>query len=657
MNKHLSSRISPWVALGLGVGAVVVILLGTYGLTRASSRGEVMGRVEVAGTPIGGLDEEQALTALVAVEDAYVNRPALFMLDRKVITIQPPEAGFDLDTQSIVDNAMAVGRSGNPFGEFWWWLNHIFETVEVPVEGSVEDVAINEMFDDWDTEVIKNPSSPGGVVVEEGSVVPIYPRTGTGVNRAPAESIVTASLLADQAIQAEIPTTVIQAQLTDADVDAAVSDADAMVSDPIDMIYNSSAITFTPDQLIEAFRSETEVTESTTTIVNWFDPGVVHSFLDPVRAEYEDEPVNARHKISGDSISVIPGSKGTRIDEEVTAERLAVAGLTPSRRGELPIVEGSDPEITTEYLESLEINHLVSQFTTYHSCCEDRVTNIQRIAAIVDGAVVLPGKTFTVNGFVGERTEENGFVPAGTIVAGEFEDTVGGGVSQFATTFYNAVFWGGYQDVDHRPHSYYFSRYPEGIEATINWRTPDLAFRNNRGHAVLIDTIASDTSITVRFFGNNDGRTIKGEQSDGRRKVWVAAEGGPDALHVKGSVSERFALTEPRSPTYRANPELGVDSQIQIQSEAGGWSVTVTRTILRGGTDQVDYQEWVVRYAPRFAVYEVHPCKVPGTSTACPIPTTTTIPGTTTTIPGTTTTTIPGTTTTTIPPTATTTAG
>jgi hypothetical protein len=157
-----------------------------------------MGRVEVAGTPIGGLDEEQALTSLVAVEDTYVNRPALFLLDRKVITIQPPEAGFDLDTESIADNAMAVGRSGNPFGEFWWWLNHIFETVQIQVEGSVEVVAINQMFDGWDTEVINNPSSPGGVAVEEGTVTPVYPRTGTGVNRGPAQSIVTASLLADR---------------------------------------------------------------------------------------------------------------------------------------------------------------------------------------------------------------------------------------------------------------------------------------------------------------------------------------------------------------------------------------------------------------------------------------------------------------------------
>ena len=159
--------------------------------------------------------------------------------------------------------------------------------------------------------------------------------------------------------------------------------------------------------------------------------------------------------------------------------RLADAAMTAERTGELPLVEAAEPEVTTEDLESLNINHLVAQFTTYYDCCQDRVVNIHTIADEVDGAIVGSGQTFSLNDHVGQRTLEDGYLPAGTIIAGEVEDTVGGGVSQFTTTMYNAVFWGGYEDVEHKPHSYYFSRYPEGVEATLNWRTPDLKFRNN----------------------------------------------------------------------------------------------------------------------------------------------------------------------------------
>jgi hypothetical protein len=345
--------------------------------------------------------------------------------------------------------------------------------------------------------------------------------------------------------------------------------------------------------------------------------------------------VNAEFHIDGDAISIVPGSNGTEIDAEETAARLLEAGLSPGRAGVLPLVEGAAPEITTEYLESLNVKHLVSQFTTYHDCCAARVTNIHQIAEDVDLTLVLPGQTFSLNDHVGQRTEEKGYVPAGTIVAGEIEDTVGGGVSQFTTTLYNAVFWGGYEDVEHKAHSYYFDRYPMGIEATLNWRTPDLKFRNNSDHAILIDTRYSSTAITVRFFGDNDGRTLKGEQSGGDLKIWVDKSGGPDARHVKGSVSEPYAITEPGEPRYEANPELSPEETHQTQSERDGWSVRVTRRILVNEVE-VESREWIVRYAPRFAVFEVHPCMMPDSTETCP--TTTTTPSTTTTVPDTTTT-------------------
>ncbi len=641
MNKHLSPPNNIWVAAALGLGAVLALLFGLYGLTRATSRGEVMGRVEVSGTPIGGLDEEQALTAMVAVEDEYLARPAIFNLDGKVVSLIPPEAGLDLDEDSIVDEAMSVGREGSPLSQFTWWLTHIFSTVQVPVNGSIDAESVNALFDTWDVEVIARPANQGGIQLVEGELQAVYPEIGSGVDRPAGLAIVESSLLSTEALQLTIPVVTIEPSLTDADVDAAFAEAQMLLSDSIELTHDGTEVVFNPSELEEAFRSET-IKQSPAQIVNTFDPDVINGMLEPVRGEFEDEPVDAEFVIDGDSISIAPGQKGTEIDAAETARRLEVAGLTEERTGELPLVEGADPEVTTEYLEGLGIEHLVSQFTTYHDCCQPRVANIQKMAATVDGEIVVPGETFSLNETVGQRTEEGGYLPAPGIFEGVLQESVGGGVSQFTTTLYNAVFWGGYQDVEHKPHSYYFSRYPEGIEATLSWTSPDLKFKNNRDHAVLIDTRWTDTSITVRIFGSNDGRVLKGEQSGGETHIWLDADGGSNALHVSGDVSERYALTEPSEPRYVGNPELGVDEEDQIQTEEGGWSVTVTREISRGD-EVIETQEWVVRYAPRFAVIEVHPCMVPDTTVACPTTTTTTT--TTTTVPTTTTTT-----TTTTPP-------
>jgi vancomycin resistance protein YoaR len=426
-----------------------------------------------------------------------------------------------------------------------------------------------------------------------------------------------------------LPTVVLVPQLTDADIDAAVAEAVELLDGPIALVYEDSRVIFTSQQLAEAYVATT-IADGSPQIVHSFDPAVVDRYLSPVRADYEAAPVDARFEIEGDAIELIPGSKGTRIDEEEAALKLLQAGQTSGRIGVLPLVEDADPDITTEELEALGIKHLVSQFTTYHSCCEDRVVNIQLMADTVDMAIIPTGAEFSLNGFVGQRTPEKGYLPAGTIIAGELVDTVGGGVSQFATTTYNAVYWGGYQDVEHKPHSYYFSRYPEGIEATVNWRTPDLVFRNDSPHAILIDTTHTGSSITVRIFGDNDGRTVKGEQASGRTSVTVTSAGGPNAIHVESSVSERFAVKPPPPPQYLTNPAFPVDQVSTLQSDREGWSVTVTRRLLRDGTELVSEQTWTVVYLPQAAIYELHPCRVPGQEGTCP--TTTTIPPPSTTV-------------------------
>lgn len=156
---------------------------------------------------------------------------------------------------------------------------------------------------------------------------------------------------------------------------------------------------------------------------------------------------------------------------------------------------------------------LVSQFTTYHSCCESRVTNIHIMADQIDGMTVLPGQTFSVNAALGPRTEAKGYVPAPILLDGEsyccdHPLNIGGGTSQFGTTIYNAIFYGGYEILDHKPHSRYIDRYPLGIEATLGYPWPDVVFRNDTFTPITIDTSYTSTSITVRFLGDKLGRTI-----------------------------------------------------------------------------------------------------------------------------------------------------
>lgn len=155
----------------------------------------------------------------------------------------------------------------------------------------------------------------------------------------------------------------------------------------------------------------------------------------------------------------------------------------------------------------------ISTFSTYHNCCESRVTNIHVMARDIDGWVVQPGDTFSLNQAAGPRTTAKGYVPAGAIIGGEVyccdhPVNIGGGVSQVATTLFNAAYFAGLEIVSHQPHSIYFSRYPLGREATVVYPSPDLVFRNDTNTPLTIDMSWSSTRITATLIGFNNFRRV-----------------------------------------------------------------------------------------------------------------------------------------------------
>ena len=181
----------------------------------------------------------------------------------------------------------------------------------------------------------------------------------------------------------------------------------------------------------------------------------------------------------------------------------------------------------------------VSRFTTYHDCCEPRVHNIHLIARTLDGYVVYPGETFSINKVVGPRTRAKGYVAAPVLCSGANCEGIGGGISQFATTMFNAIFWGGYDEVTHRPHSIWIDRYPRGIEATLGYPSLDVAFRNDTVTPVTIRTRYTDTSITVELWGNAGGWQVSGYHPRGATKsvIEVIDDGGADGRKVSGKAT------------------------------------------------------------------------------------------------------------------------
>lgn len=238
--------------------------------------------------------------------------------------------------------------------------------------------------------------------------------------------------------------------------------------------------------------------------------------------------------------SVAPAVTGQRIDAKaaVAALRKTVAAQGTEFRVAVVVTK---PKLST--VQASKVDQLIGTFTTQHACCAPRVTNIHRIAELVDGSVILPGATFSLNAATGRRTAENGFVSAPAIADGELVDQFGGGVSQFSTTLFNAAWFAGLPILKHQPHSEYISRYPPGREATLDYDTIDQTIRNDTDSPVVIRTFTNATSVTVALYGHTGDRKV-----DSTTGEQVPRTGGGFSITVKrvvldsGSVARRDTL-------------------------------------------------------------------------------------------------------------------
>ena len=329
--------------------------------------------------------------------------------------------------------------------------------------------------------------------------------------------------------------------MTTAEAQEAGGQVDALLAAPRAVAIGTISVRLTPAFLRRALVIEPE---GGVLVVGLDQQAVLHR----LRSAFGDRLRNARDatfRVEGRHVVIVPSAPGRELDVRAITRSLLA---NPSSRTHRARFRSVAPALTTQEARALGIRELVSQFTTYYPCCAARVTNIQRAAQLLDGTVVRPGGRFSLNEALGERTEERGFVSAPQILAGRLEDAIGGGVSQVATTFYNAAFFAGFRLDAHQAHQFYISRYPMGREATVSWGGPELIFTNDWKAGLLIKVSAWSTGINVRFYSSKLGRKVEtvteepyayreptthlGEEPGAQaRRAECRARGGPGGVH------------------------------------------------------------------------------------------------------------------------------
>ena len=208
---------------------------------------------------------------------------------------------------------------------------------------------------------------------------------------------------------------------------------------------------------------------------------------------------------------IVPARNGRTISTADLANALETAAVMYPSSGyvSLPAVS-LEPELTDARASALGVRERLSAFTQEFPYAPYRVQNIGRAARYIDGTVLLPGETFSMNDTILERTREHGYTEGFVIgPGGIFREDLGGGVSAAATAVWTAAFFAGMERVETRAHSIYISRYAPGLEATVAWGVFDMRFRNDAATAVLITARTTNTSVTFEFWGTRTYDRIK----------------------------------------------------------------------------------------------------------------------------------------------------
>ncbi len=557
-DQPFKDRINDRRVVTLLLLGLVVLFGGLYVAAYAVTSDRVPRNATVGGVEIGGLHPTAATAKLRDELGPAENAPIVVAADGRRAKVTPRQAGLSIDYDASVDQA-GGGRSWSP-GRMWDYATggDDFEPV-VDVDRARLDESVDGL-----AKKIDKPAVDGGVTFRKGTAKPHLPKAGRQLDRDKAAAAITGAFPAVDADEpVELDLTEVTPEVTEEEVRSAVKDfADPAMSAPVILVLDNHDVVVRPTAYSQALSMKAEDGE----LVPHVNKKKLMAAVRPAMKGLSLRPQPATVKLVDGRPKVVPGKNGVTFDpDEVADEFLSLVVKDDKKRTYEVNAVVDKPDFTTKDARKLGVKEVVSSFTTYFPYAEYRNVNLGRAADIVNGTLLKPGETFSLNGTVGERTAENGFTKGYIISDGVYKEDYGGGVSQVATTLFNAAFFAGLEDIEHKPHSFYIDRYPIGREATVVWGALDLKFRNDTPHGVLIQSWVKPSTSS----------------STGEMHVQIWSTKYWD---ITAGVSDRYNKTEEETRYLQGKNCVEHEGY-------GGFDIDVFRYFRRHGSDGLERKE------------------------------------------------------------------
>ncbi len=590
------------VALIGGTMLFVVLLVLAPMVYDVVYAGRIYPGVSVAGVDLSGLTQEEAAARLVEHLDYAERGQIVFQEGTNVWIGAPKQLGLSLDAHTGALAAFNVGRNGGLFERFAAQYQAWQRGIDLPPLFSFDErVAQSYLMGiaaQVDRPIIEASLGVNGVdvVVRSGQVGRTLDVAGALENlRAQVQTMQdgiislvvheTPPVILDVTEQAEIARQILSQPLVIRVPEAAEGDPGPWTFEPVAL---ASMLTIERMETPEGARYQVGLKSDSLRV---FMEGIAPSFV-----RY---PQNARFIFNDETRQldlIQPAVIGRALDIETSIQLINQKVVAGEHTVELDM-EYTNPAVTNEATaEELGITEAVSVYTSYfYGSSASRIQNIQTAAGRFHGVLVPPGAVFSMADVLGDVSLDTGYAEALIIFGDRTIKGVGGGVCQVSTTLFRTVFFGGFPVVERHPHAYRVGYYEQtasgaidnrlaGLDATVFVPVVDFKFTNDTPHWLLMETYVNPSArtLTWKFYSTSDGRTVD----------WSTT--GPTDV------------VEPPDPLYEENPDLAKGEVKQVDWEAEGADVRVTRTVWRGG--QVIFEDvFSTHYLPWRAVYHYGP--------------------------------------------------
>ncbi len=481
--------------------AAVAVLIALYVAAIVVTGSGVRAGTTVNGVNIGGLSREEAVAALDDSIGKVAAKPLKVRAGEQQLQVDPVAAGLAFDAEATVEKAS--GRTLNPFA----MIGSLAGTHQLEPVTSVDSAKLASQVSQLADTIDQPATEPTISVTKKGTKVE-HGKPGLVLDQpAMAEALSTAFMRARKPIAAPVMTA--DPTITPAAVDEAKALAKSATSAPVQVDAAGTVATIPAPALAHALN----FTPDGDHFVPSLDGAVLHQAIAKQLKGVETKGRNATFEILKGKPVVVPAVVGNGVsDDELSSKVLTVIGNPEPNRTVAVTMGVREPELTTEQAQALGVTERISSFTQHFPYAAYRVQNIGQAAKYVNGTLLLPGETFSLNDTIHERTEKNGYT-VGFLIGpgGVFAEDLGGGVSASATTVWTGAFYAGMERVHTQAHSIYISRYKAGLEATVGWGLFDMSFKNTSPYGVFITTKMTNTSMQVNFWSTKVYDDIKAE--------------------------------------------------------------------------------------------------------------------------------------------------